>query len=395
MERRKKRVTQEFDQEDYDFSSGRRRRNAAGGNRWIPVVCIVMVFAVLVALYFAEEKSRLAQNDAVLRETVQEEESVPLIDQMILLCSDTAKQLYDGQMDIQTAIQTEDPYRPLVIEYDVGPDTGTLLISEDRSFIDASEYAMEAFTTVFRVDNLKTGTTYYYRMTIGEETYSGSFWTEESTRFVSIPGTQNTRDIGGYRNQDGKLVKQGLLIRGTELDGLEYASYKLPETAVERVQETFGFVYDFDLRSRTIYEGDYQSPLGSDVGHAFYTAPQYEQIFESEWISTVRTIFEDLADPKKYPMYMHCTWGKDRTGTIVYLLQGVLNMSEEDMMREYMLSGFVHTEMEEKAHLDQVIQELQKYDGGTLQEKIVTYLTTDVGVAAETLDSIRSIFLAG
>lgn len=372
----------------------RNRNYAITRNYWLPIGCLVLILALLVTLLFAEEKYRETDENTSGDSVAAGAIVFPEIENEVLLCSGIAKKLYDNQIDVQTAIQTDNPYRPLVIEYDIGNSTGTILLSEDPELSEAKEYALQAFHTVIRLDNLKTGTVYYYKIVIGGTEQSGSFRTQESSRFIYIPGTENTRDIGGYRNADGKTVRQGKLIRGTEIDGLEYSAYALPESARQSVQDTFGFVYDFDLRSRAIYDGEYRSPLGSDVRHAFYTAPQYEQIFDSDWRPNLRRIFSDLADPSNYPMYMHCTWGKDRTGTIVFLLQGVLNMSEEDMMREYLLSGFVHNDIAENNAMDAVVSGLAKYEGNTLQEKIVDFLITDVGVTMEEITSIRNIFLS-
>ena len=227
-----------------------------------------------------------------------------------------------------------------------------------------------------------------------DEIYEGTFATAKSTRFVSIPGITNTRDIGGYATVDGRTVRQGLLIRGLEIDGLVEPTYFIPKDAMEEVQETFGFVYDFDLRSPTIFEGDmYRSRLGDDVGHAFYDSPAYGAVFNKIYTESILEIFRDLAKPENYPMYMHCTHGTDRTGTIVFLLQGLLGMSEEDMVREYQLTAFFNRALIESGNIDIVVDGMQSYAGDTLQEKIETYFIKTIGLTMEEIQSIRSIFL--
>ena len=311
-----------------------------------------------------------------------------------MLVSQEARQMYDGELTISEAIQSGNPYRSVPFSYNLTGASGVLLVSEKQSYANARVYILEETIGQINLENLKTGTTYYYKAIVDGQEYPGTFQTVPSTRFVSLPGVENTRDIGGYATLDGKIVRQGLLIRGVELDGLVNTAYFLPDDAVDDVQSTFGFVRELDLRSSDIYSGEYQSRLGADVEHSFHNAPQYGAIFNRDHHASLRAIFSELAEPANYPMYFHCTWGTDRTGTLIFLLQGILNMSEEDMIREYQMTGFTFDYIVASTSLDVIINGMQPYEGDTLQEKIVSFLTTDVGVTESEIQSIRNIFLA-
>lgn len=351
------------------------------------------LIAATLLLSACGDKPEVKENAVNPTVTVAEGVALPRFDKEVLLCSDEAKQVYDGTLKIEKAVSTGAPYRPFVFEYRLEQASGTLRLSEDGAFTDAREYNLDKDKTSVIIDNLKTGTTYHYQVEVSGKQYSGTFDTAASNRFISIPGVENLRDIGGYKTLDGKTVKQGLLIRGCELDGIKNEEYFLADQDIPSVQDTFGFVYDLDLRSPEIIEGDYQSRLGADVGHKFYDAPTYAQIFRPEYLDAMRQIFSDLADPEKYPMYLHCTWGRDRTGTVVLLLQGLLNVSQEDLLQEYRLTGYVTPAVATNNKMDALFLGLEAYEGATLQEKIVSYLTTEVGVTQEEIASIQSIFL--
>ena len=389
--------------EDYKLVEGsyippkKRRKKKKGPSKkqqaWLSICTALLILIIAVAcLPYLKAPTRPTQSSQSTETNVPGQVILPEL-QQVQLCSDAAKLLYQGKISPEQAVKEGNPYRPMAFDYAVDTDA-ILFISENEDFENAFRYELpETKNTVF-INNLKTGTGYYWKVIADGETYQGTFKTEPSTRFVSINGALNTRDIGGYVTLDGKFVKQGMIIRGTEIDGLVEKHYFIPSGSTEEVQNTFGFVYEFDLRGAGTYTGNYQSRLGEDVIHKFYGAPQYGEIFSVNYQPALRDIFADLAKPENYPMYLHCTYGADRTGTIVFLLQGILNMSEEDMLREFRLTGFTAQAFADSTSMDVVIEGLRLYEGDTLQEKIVTFLTTQIGVTQSELESIRSILLS-
>ena len=351
---------------------------------------IAFVLCLAVAVVFDNLPTQTGQSQGG---TQQGGEIVlPSFETDVFLCSKGAQLLYHGEITVSEAMRYGSPYVPFIFEYDLKGSDGLLSVSERPDMSDPLEFFLSKNGRSLQIDNLKTNTEYYYTVFVNGKKHTGSFRTGRSARFLDIDGIYNTRDIGGYVTLDRKTVRQGMIIRGTELDGLVEPGYRLTAQGKAEMQ-ALGFVYDMDLRAQTIFTGKYISPLGADVRHRFYTAPQYGQIFSVSYKESLRQIFSDMANPANYPMYLHCTYGADRTGTVVFLLQGVLNMSEEQMMREYRMTGFFSSSYADSENMEIIISGLQTKEGDTLQEKIVNFLIEDIGVLPEEIESIRNIML--
>ena len=63
----------------------------------------------------------------------------------------------------------------------------------------------------------------------------------------------------------------------------------------------------------------------------------------------IKAVFDILADEKAYPVLVHCTQGKDRTGLIILLVLLLLGLDTETISREYVKSETeLQPEMEER-----------------------------------------------
>ena len=147
--------------------------------------------------------------------------------------------------------------------------------------------------------------------------------------------------------------------------------------------DVFSIKTDIDLRTQTSTSMD---ALGSRVEHRYYSMVVYSEIFTDEGKEKIRMVFADLANPDNYPIYLHCTYGCDRTGTVCYLLEALLGVSRGDCLKDYGLSNLTISSI-------QVVENgLKDYEGSTLKEQTESYLLS-CGVNEYQIESIRNIFL--
>ena len=196
------------------------------------------------------------------------------------------------------------------------------------------------------IGNLKIGQTYYWRVG-GSAVHS--FTTEDLTpRWIFAEGATNIRDLGGWKTQEGKRVRQGLIYRGSELDWISYRDRdpRLEPQAHTAVTEEGRRILREELRIRTdldlrlgVVGGLTESPLGPDVSLRLIPSLPYDEFLAEDQYPAARAIFECLADASAYPVYYHCWGGADRTGTIAYLLLAYLGVPEEDLILDYELTS--------------------------------------------------------
>ena len=375
-------------------SHGRRRKSGKfrlTKKKKIQLVCIVVAVVMLFGLAVLIDAVKSGHGSSSSAQT-QSTICLPEYSEPVALCTTAGQKLYANQITMES-LKGIEVYQPLRFSYGLAGEDGILSLSENADMTKSRTFILAKSENVLELHNLKTGTTYYYTVEVGEERRTGSFKTAEGTRFIQIPGVANTRDIGGYTTSSGETVKQGMIIRGTELDGLVEASYFLSGKDVEAVQEQFSFVYDMDLRYPSEVTEAKGSRLGADVGYKCYGAPMYLSAFNDSYKQAVKNIFSDLAKEENYPMYMHCTYGADRTGTIVYLLQGLLGMSEQDMVREYQMTGMHAREYATSTRMDAMAEKLSEFPGDTTAERIEHFLTKEIGITNAQIQSIRDILL--
>lgn len=260
-------------------------------------------------------------------------------------------------------------------------------LADNADFVNATVDYVYKSSATYEFEHLYANTSYFYRVTAytnkGNAVQTGSFKTADTPRILSIDGLSNVRDIGNWRTDSGVRIKQGLLIRGTEMDGAVESGYHLTNDGLMDMLNVFGIKTDIDLRAQTLTSMD---ALGSRVAHKYYDMVMYDGIFTDYGKEKIRMVFADLANPDNYPIYLHCTYGCDRTGTICYLLEALLGVSRGDCLKDYGLSNL------NIANIQVVENGLKAYEGNTLKEQVESYLLS-CGVSEYQISSIRNIFL--
>lgn len=290
----------------------------------------------------------------------------------------------------------------------------TVHISENKDFSNSITFKTDKNN--LEPGMLIPGRTYYWQV-IGQKSSEaiagGKIVTKNApVRFINVDGVGNFRDFGGWATESGKTVAYGKLYRGRRLNDISPTGKK--------VFEKLAIKNEIDIRS------DNNSPsqthgLGLTYNY-FHTTAQYDMILNSsskeQVTNNYKVIFALLANENNYPMYIHCTAGADRTGTLAFLINGYLGVSYEDLTRDFELTSFSASGRRWRgagnggafADNDTVMQnnssnyvawgELYKRmmseygtGDGKLSSAIENYLVNYVGVPTSDLQSMKAIML--
>ena len=108
-------------------------------------------------------------------------------------------------------------------------------------------------------------------------------------------------------------------------------------------------------------------------------------------------MFQQLAKPENYPVYIHCTGGADRTGTVCFLLNALLGVDEATLIQDYEFTTFSDWGTRSTksgtyfGYWRPFYQTLTtQYEGDNLMENVESYLLK-IGVKQAEIDAIRGI----
>lgn len=284
------------------------------------------------------------------------------------------------------------PDQPLgaAISWTPRPDAEsyTIAIAQNAEFAHAWSYSAEGDSSNITIYNLIPGRRYYYKVNanlssgISLKIKSGEFVTEGMVRMAKIDGIANVRDLGGWPSETfkrpggkPKTIRYGRIYRGSEMN----ATYKISEEGIREMTEHLGISYDLDFRKTSEMDGlSGRSPLGNSVVFKNRSNSTYASIKSNADIKAcARLMYDALKDG--HGLYFHCVAGADRTGTMAFLFEGLLGVSEDNLAKEYELTSFsrdykgalrIRTRTNQYHKYADMVNALKNnFTGATLQEK--------------------------
>lgn len=262
------------------------------------------------------------------------------------------------------------------------------------------------------VYNLIPGVRYFYSILTTDGTVLKESCVIPKGPMRMINGvTKNMRDLGGWKAGD-KTIRYGKIYRGARLDDIQSKP-----SAKAIIFDDLGLSIDLDLRGLppgTQGGSGEKNPwtaadpiqyVNIQLWHYFVpTASQYDASVQVSpgasaevYRSTLRTILGWLKAGEV--VYFHCHGGSDRTGTLAFLIEALMGVSENDLSKDYEVTYYSGSKRKRNGESGWYFGPMVRYlrtfaPGKTIQEQVTAWATTgENALTVEEIEELKALLL--
>ena len=326
---------------------------------------------------------------------------------------------------------------PVVLEWSAAVDhSGDYTVVVKRVKDGKTVFSQTTSSTTATFYDPEVGRNYIWTVTDNTGSATGHFYTDRRGPRIIYSETSdltNTRDLGGWSTTDGKVVKQGLIYRAPEW---EWSAIRESENGnyfeMPYLRDVLGIKLEVDLRAMSgsgvtgqtyvdyfkcgsVYESTIDSSIPRffcEQAGATTSFPSYDSLNSSDknrkaiWLTFTNFCDVVKADGTTKPVIFHCSHGKDRTGSLAYVLLGVLGVPLDSIERDWALSWYSEGKYDVYMNsngpsktvntanswlLDKLTTEINKYSGSTLKDKCYNYLLACASSASVSEDNAKAL----
>ena len=268
---------------------------------------------------------------------------------------------------------------------------------DDETLQDSLTFHVSATNNTVELYNFIPNRIYRYQIKDGDDVLQqGNIRTNGQLRMINVCNSvYNVRDLGGWKTSDNMQLRYGKIFRGTELNG----NYIATEEGINILRE-LGVGAELDMRAN-YNEGHNTSAFGFSRIFSSGDAPTYYYSSDSgqlpshmthkSWLTKWRLEFNFIVNNlyQGRAIYEHCVHGKDRTGFLSFLLEGLLGVSYSDLAKDYELTYFASDLKSTKDSIDKVFDYINTMSGETLRDKFNSFFVDKMNAPQSDIDFFR------